>query len=142
MSHLYYSLPLSPGDITRKKELPHVSLRDSIAQWIHLLAVTRFGECRHDETFGCEIWEHDFENIGNSQKYKDELTRSITRTITEQEPRLNNIKVEIQIEQIEIIARQRRIKMRISMKVRGALVMTNEPFVYTENFFVGPLSYA
>ncbi len=137
----YYKLPLQLSKVTQKREHPKCSLYDSIADMVHLISITYFGECKHDETFGCEIWEHDFENITNSQKHKEKLITSIQATLKKQEPRLTNIHVDIQIEQIDYMLLQRRIKSRIKMKVTGKLASTNEPFLHRDEFFIGPLSY-
>ncbi len=138
----YYSLPLNLAEIIEKKEHPRCTLNESVAAMIHLITTSQFGESKHDNSFGCEIWEHDFENIVNTQLYKDQLMKSIKLTIETHEPRLSDVRIDIQIEQIESRVGNRRIKSRISLRIKGSLTMTNEPFAYSEQFFVGPLSYA
>ena len=142
MKDKYYNLPLNLADIIEKKEHPKCTLYESVAMMIHLMTTSNFGEYKHDDSFGCEIWEHDFENIINTQLYKDQLRKSIQQTVETHEPRLTDIKVDIQIEQIESRVGNRRSKSRIRLNVNGRLSKTNEPFKYTEQFFVGPLSYA
>ena len=137
----YYNLPLQLVDLIEKKEHPRCTLNESVAMMIHLITTSHFGEYKHDDSFGCEIWEHDFENIGNTQLYKDQLRRSIKQTVETHEPRLSEVWVDIQIEQIESRVGNRRIKSRIRLHIKGSLSMTNEPFVFTEQFFIGPLSY-
>ena len=141
MNNAYYNLPLQLARISQKKEHSKCTLHESVAAMVHLISVTYFGECKHDDTFGCEIWEHDFENIVNSQIYRERLMNSIQQTITKQEQRLTNISIDVQIEQIDYRLFQRRIKSRIILKVFGTLVMTNESFSHTDQFFIGPLSY-
>lgn len=137
----YYRLPFQPGRVMEKKEHPKCSLADSVAALLHLVAVTNFGDYTHDPTFGCEIWEHDFENISNSQIFREKLRVSIQATIEKHEPRLSNVRVGIQIDQIDYRMGQRRIKSRIRLKVDATLTLTNEPFTFTDQFFIGPLSY-
>ena len=137
----YYSLPLQLNLISQKKEHPKCSLAESVAEMLRLISITYFGECKHDESFGCEIWEHDFENIANTQIYREQLVHSIKHTIEKQEPRITNVRVDVQIEQIDYKLFQRRIKSRITLKVLGTLVLTNESFTYKDQFFIGPLSY-
>ena len=137
----YYNLPLNLADIVEKKEHQKCSLNESVASMIHLIITSHFGEFNHDSSFGCEIWEHDFENIINTQLYKDQLKKSIQQTVEKHEPRLSNIRVDIQIEQIESLVGNRRAKSRIKLHIRGSLIKTNETFVFTEQFFIGPLSY-
>ncbi len=137
----YYKLPLQLSQMRKKKEPKKCTLYESVAAMIHLISVTYFGECKHDESFGCEIWEHDFENIINSQLYKDHLRDSIKQTIETHELRLTNIRVKIQIELVDFKARTRRAKSRINLEVYGTLALTNEPFSFTDKFYIGPLSY-
>lgn len=137
----YYNLPLKLGDIIQKKEHSKCSLYESVARMIHLISITHFGECKHDETFGCEIWENDFEIITNSQLFKDQLKTSLLKTIKNHEPRLTMVSVNIQMEQVEYRMNNRRTKTRIELKVNGTLTKTNEPFSHLEHFFIGPLSY-
>lgn len=137
----YYRFPFQPDRLMRKEEHARCSLPDSVAGLIHLIAVTSFGEYRHDSTFGCEIWEHDFENIGNSQIYKERLRNSIQFSIEKHETRITNVKVSIQIDQIDYREVSHRIKSRIRLRVDALLAHTNEPFVYNDQFFIGPLSY-
>ena len=141
MSNIYYSLPLNLGDIISKKEQPRISLKESIEAWIHLLLVTHFGEFKNDESFGCQIWEHDFENITNSQKFKEDLQKAILQSIKTHEPRLADIRLDLQIEQVEVLLQNRRIKIRIGIRIAGIIRKTNESFVHVESFFIGPLSY-
>jgi phage baseplate assembly protein W len=141
MTESYFILPLNPGEIIRKKELPRISLKDSVSAWLHLLLVTHFGECKHDDTFGCEIWEHDFENIDHSQKFKEKIQKAVLSSIIRHEPRLSDIRLEIIIEQVEIVLQNKRVKIRISVNIKGLIKKTNEQFVHSEGFFIGPLSY-
>ena len=137
----YYYFPLRPGDLIQKKELPRCSLQESVSRMTHLIAITNFGEFKTDESFGCEIWEFDFENVTNSQLFKEKIRNSLRQTIAKHEPRLSQVKIDIQIQQVEFLVVNRRTKSRIILKVDGVLTKTNEPFSYGENFFIGPLSY-
>jgi len=137
----YYQLPLKLGEVIRQEEHPKCVLSDSVAALLHLISITHFGECKYDESFGCEIWEHDFENISNTQLYKEQLRKLIQETLERYEPRLAVIRVDIQIDQVDYNAGRRRTKSRISLDVKGTLTKTNETFAFAEQFFIGPLSY-
>ncbi len=141
MSGEYYFAPFRFGDLIQKAEHPRVPLRDSVAAMIHLIAVSGFGEYSCDETLGCEIWDYDFDNITNTQAFKEGIRQSLGRTLEKHEPRLSQLKIDIQLQQVEIVINNRRTKSRITLKVDGVLTRTNEPFSYTEVFFMGPLSY-
>ena len=63
------------------------------------------------------------------------------QTIAGHEPRISQLRIDIQVQQVEVMVKNRRTKSRITLKVDGVLKKTNEPFSYSENFFIGPLSY-
>ncbi len=141
MTSDYYYFPLKPGDLIQKKEHPRISLRDSVSRVIHLITITHFGEYKHDESLGCEIWDFDFDNIVNYQLFKEQIKKSLLQTIEKHEPRLSQTRIDVQIQQVEIRIKNRRTKSQITLKVDGVLTKTNEPYSYSENFFIGPLSY-
>jgi hypothetical protein len=137
----YYYFPIKPVDLIRKKEHPRISLKESVSRVIHLITITHFGEYKPDESLGCEIWDFDFDNITNYQLFKEQIKKSFLRVFEKYEPRLSQVRIDIQIQQVEIRVKNRRTKSQITLKVDGVLTKTNEPYSYTENFFIGPLSY-
>lgn len=136
-------IPIELNRIVEQKDLQRVDEKTSIHAVIHLIAITAYDEVKHDEKFGSEIWKYDFENIYNTHFLKEELKKSITKSIRKNEKRLSNIKVDLQIEQVEIYTRvkNRRVKTQINMLVTGVTERTNEAFKHDETFFIGPLSY-
>ncbi len=141
MTGSYLQLPIKAYELINKKEHDRCSLSQSVASMLHLIITTHWGESKYNEDFGCEIWEHDFENIDNAQVYREKMKASIKKTIEKHEPRLKISRVDVQIEQIELMAQNQRTKSRISLLINGVLNKTNETFNYTEQFFIGPLSY-
>jgi hypothetical protein len=137
----YYYFPIKPVDLIQKKEHPRISLKESVSRVIHLITITHFGEYKPDESLGCEIWDFDFDNITNYQLFKEQIKKSFLRVFEKYEPRLSQVRIDIQIQQVEIRVKNRRTKSQITLKVDGVLTKTNEPYSYTENFFIGPLSY-
>jgi phage baseplate assembly protein W len=139
----YYKLPLQAEAIMRRQEHPKCGLRHSVAQQLHLLITTSFGELPADESFGCNIWEHDFDNLTSSSKMKELIRQSLLLAIEAHEKRLINIQVEVQVRQEEMLsmAKSRQVKKRMDIAVSGVLHLTNEPFHYKDSFFIGPLSY-
>jgi phage baseplate assembly protein W len=122
-------------------DVKQVSLADSVANFMHLMTITKFEECKHDPNFGCAIWDHDFEVITNMQGFKERIRLSMEETIKTYEKRLSNVIVEINIQQFQSVIKKRRVKNRINVTVTGSLVETNEFFRWEEKFFIGPLSY-
>lgn len=141
----YYTLPLQLGKITEKKQHEKCSLRHSIAQKIHLITTTHFGECRFDPDFGCSIWETDFEILPNVNQWRDKMMASIKDTIAAHEPRLQNVKVTLSVNQEEFMISKgetlRRVKRRIELKLQATITQTNEPFEFSNLFYFSPISF-
>lgn len=139
----FVNIPLRLGDVRHKAEIQRISLKDSIHNMIHLINITSFGEVRHNPSFGCDIWKFDFENIYNPHSFREELRKSLQNTIKKNEPRLVEVNVDLQLEQVEVSTRikNKRIKTRIMISVTGTIEKTNEAFKHQEMFFIGPLSY-
>ena len=137
----FYNLPFKAGEVIKKRELSRISLKESIAKMIHLIAITNYGEYRHDESFGSEIWEYDFVTMTDSLGFREQLKKTIKRAIINHEPRLTRVSVDVNLEQVEYQLQNRRTKMRISLTVSGNVKKTDEKFVHKEHFFIGPLSY-
>jgi len=143
MNNNFYQLPLKPSHFFTKKEHEMCGLQDSIAHYIHLVNTTCFGECTFDDSFGCAIWEIDFDNLKSTNKLKAIILDSLLRALKKHEQRLSGIKINVRIKQEEIFGKNiaNRIKKRVDLKVTGHVKKTNENFAYTEYFYIGPLSY-
>ncbi len=141
MINSYIDIPINFKVITQKQEIPKISMKQSIHNMIHLISTTSFGELKHDQDFGCEIWMHDFNNIYNTHSFKEDLRKSIKQSIEKNEKRIENVNVELNIEQAEIKIKGRRAKVRVNLIVTGTIEKTNEQLTHHEKFFIGPLSY-
>lgn len=139
----YYTLPLRLDAVLQKKEHPKCTLQKSVAQHLHLLFTTAFGEAAGDRDFGCAIWEHDFDNLTSGHKLKEMLRVSLLQSIAAHEKRLDNVRVELALRQEELQTGPgfRQAKKFIEVTVTGTLRLTNDRFRYTDSFFISPLSY-
>jgi len=136
----YYGLPLRLDKIVHKQFNPLCSLQESIAQNLYLLLTTGFKELRFDHSYGCSIWEQDFEILA-SIKWKDSLSSSLVETIRKHEERLKDVKVRIDIEEYRFLNPEGiRIKKKLIIRIEGFTVRTNEKFEFTEQFFIAPFS--
>jgi phage baseplate assembly protein W len=140
----FLNMPVNFKDIKQKVDVARISVNNSIHNMIHLIVTTAYGEMRHNQSFGCEIWKFDFENIYNLPSFKEELKKSLCNSIQKSEKRLVNINIDLQIDQVEVPVkfRNRRIKIRILFIVTGIIEKTNEKFSHQDMFYIGPLSYA
>lgn len=139
----YLDIPIAISDIMNQKEVRRVDIKKSIHNMIHLIIITGYNEVKHDTLFGTEIMEYDFENIYNTHSLKDELQKSVLLSIRNNEKRLINVNVNLQIEQVEIGTKieNRRVKTQIKIVISGMIDKTNEPLQHEEMIFIGPLSY-
>ncbi|NHE58475.1 GPW/gp25 family protein [Cyclobacterium plantarum] len=143
MKNHFYKLPFSLVGIMQKKDHRTCSLEQSIAQHLHLIITTAYGELSMDEQFGCCIWEYDFDNITSSHKIKEFIRESLSNAILRYEKRLGNTRVELEIGQEEMASQKNgcRVKKKITITITGWLNATNEKFIYEDAIFTGPLSY-
>ncbi len=143
MTTSYYKLPLETFKIIKNKEVENCDLKQSIVSYIHLITTTYFGECTFDESFGCSIWNVDFDNLTSTNKLRNTISESLVESITSQEKRLKKVNVEVAIQQEEFNNRGslNRIKKRVDIKVKGIISRTNEQFSCLERFYIAPLSF-
>ncbi|MGM5632027.1 GPW/gp25 family protein [Apibacter raozihei] len=143
MYGIYYNTPINFKDIIEKKDIEKTNLESSIARYINLLVTSSFGECKFDETYGCKIWEMDFDLLSDSNTLRDRIKKDIKETIKMHESRLELSEVEISVGIDQSLNHNNalRMKKKISMKILGAVKKTNRPFRFHGHFFVGPLSY-
>ncbi len=143
MNSHFFTLPLNAEHIITNKEHNKCDIKESIARFIHLITTTYFGECTFDETFGCSIWDVDFDNLTSTNKIKTLITDSLFDSLKKHEKRLTKVDVNITIKQEEIndVKASNIIKKKVSIKVTGKVKKTDEDFLYKEFFYIGPLSY-
>jgi phage baseplate assembly protein W len=139
----YFTQPLNFTALMKGQEHPFCTLKDSVAQRIHLILITNLKECRYDKNFGNLIWEHDFENIPNINSWKDSMAKSIKEAITKYEPRITNIKTTLDLTEEEFINKEKqslkKIKKKVDIKIQANLKKTNEQFYFQEMLYVSPL---
>lgn len=138
----YLTLPLELNKLHKKSEHTTCSLKQSVAQNLHLIITTAFGELVSDFNFGTSIWDTDFSNANFNSQQKEQILESLKRAIHTYERRVENVKIGIGIEQDELQNNKAsRMKKKMSIRVNAVLKLTNEPIVYNDSFFISPLSY-
>ncbi len=143
MSKLY-QMPLKFDKLMeRNQELTPCNLYASIAQNIFLIISSKFQEHRFDSSFGCELWDRDFELITNPLVWQEEVSRSIYKSLSKYEPRLERIDVDIILTEEPYqhpTTRVRSIKKRITINVKGIIKATGEEFACAPQLFLSPIS--
>lgn len=143
MDQQYYTIPLSAKNLMTAKGHERCGLKESIAHHIHLINTSSFGEYKYDDTFGCSIWQIEFDNLKSSSKLKRHFEESLYNSLERHEKRLSNIKVGVRVKQEDIVMADnaKRIKKRVDITIRGTVLKTNESFSFFEYFYIGPISY-
>ncbi len=143
MNIIYYKIPLQLSSLLEGNELPNCDTRDSITKTLELIIMTRFGEHRHDPSFGCEIWDLDFELIVSENKWEEKLRQSLLKSITSHEHRLSDIQLKVEITEIEkfhLLKQYAEIKKRVDIQLNGTIHKTGESFTFNNRLFLSPLS--
>lgn len=145
MDKNYLKLPINFSDILSKQELSTCNIEYSIAQNLFLILITAFGECRFDNTYGCELWDLDFELIYNPNMWKEKVQKSLQNSVELHEKRLLNAKVDLEMGEEELdlgVWDGKRLKQRLAIKITGNLSTTNQPYYFNKNLFLSPISYS
>jgi len=111
---------------------------------INLIIKTHYNDNRFDRAYGCLIWNKDYSTITNVSDWKDELKSYMINSIEQNEPRLNNVKISLDMEDTEITEKYRnqplKLKKKITILISGIIKHLNEPFEHYEFLFFSPLS--
>ncbi len=143
MSIVNYKVPLQLHAVMEGHALPACSLSQSIGQNLELIIMSRFGEHRSDPSFGCEIWDVDFELIVSATLWEEKLRPSLLNSVNSHEKRLSDVQVNISIADIQkfnLFQRITEIKKRVDIYVTGTIRKTGEPFNFRTNLFLSPLT--
>lgn len=143
MAEQYLTLPLELNTLSGKKQHKRCSLRQSIAQNLHLILTTSFGEMAVDPNFGSSVWESEFSNTTLNGRKKEAILQKLFESVKMYEKRIENCKVFLNIEQDKIVSsfRNDQMKRKLTIQITASLRHTNEPIVYKDSFFIAPLSY-
>ena len=143
MANDFFTLPFNSKKIISNVAHDKCDLRHSIAHHIHLITTSYFGECTFDDSFGCSIWDIDFDNLSSSNKMKSIIVESLINSLKRHEKRLHKLDIGATIKQEEISALKGSnvVKKKVTISIKGKIQKTNENFHYTEYFYIGPLSF-
>ncbi|ACU62304.1 GPW/gp25 family protein [Chitinophaga pinensis] len=142
MSDLLYQKPFRLRNIFAGKELDITDTGRSISQHIELIIFTRYGEHRHNEDYGCEIWDLDFELVVSERIWEEKFRQSLQRSIMRDEPRLDRIEVEVKMSEVEKLFFGRNIseiKKKVALTVTGIVQSTGEHYSFNTALFLSPL---
>lgn len=143
MSDFLYNKPFRLINIFENKDLQDADPGKSISQHIELIIFTRYGEHRHNRSFGCEIWDLDFELIVSETTWEEKFRQSLLKSITNYENRLYQVEVEIKMTEVEkslSIRNVTEIKKKVDISILGKINITGEKYYFNTSLFLSPLS--
>ncbi len=138
-----YKMPLQLARVMAGGELATCSQVESITKNLELILTTRFGEHRSDPSFGCEIWELDFELIVSARLWEEKLRQSLLKSVITHEHRLSDTAVTVTVSDMEkfnVFKQFTEIKKKVDIHVTGIIHKTGESFSFNTNMFLSPLS--
>lgn len=142
MSDLLYSKPFKLKNIFSNQDLGTSNLGESISQNIELIIFTRYGEHRHNPDFGCEIWDLDFELVISERIWEEKFRQSLLKSITEYEPRLYQVELEIKMTEVEKVfsgIKVTEVKKKVEIYIGGRVNITGEKYLFNTTLFLSPL---
>ncbi|MFC3561200.1 GPW/gp25 family protein [Pedobacter jamesrossensis] len=143
MSEKFFNKPFRLNAVFSGTGLQAADLGRSISNHIELIIFTRYGEHRFQNSFGCEIWDLDFELIVSESIWEEQFRKSLLKSITDYEFRIYNTSVDIHITEVENIYPLRQIteiKKKVDISVRALIKTTGEKYFFSTALFLSPLS--
>lgn len=141
----YYKYPIAVSDIFKNRELRKCDLGESISQNLQLIIISHNGEHRYNESFGCKIWDMDFDLIMSLKLWEENLRKSLLAGIRENENRIEAIDIDVRISEVEkrhTTDNYVSIKRKVDIFVRALIVETGEKYSFHTELFLSPVSYS
>ena len=142
MNQVFYRLPIRLGSLMAGREMPTCGVGASIAQSLYLLLHTHYGELRSDRSFGCKIWDLEFDHTISHSHWLSQLSESLEAAIQQHERRLTKAQVTVQVQSVEhrIEPLPEEYRRLITVTIKATLRETEEPFRFSTQLHLGQLS--
>ncbi|HZY38741.1 MAG TPA: GPW/gp25 family protein [Mucilaginibacter sp.] len=143
MGAIYYKIPLKLSSVLEGNDLPACNLSDSITKNLELIIMTNYGEHRCDPSFGCGIWELDFEIITSQNLWEEKLRLSLLESIKSHEGRLSNVVIVVTISELQkqnYLKQYPEIRKCVEISINAIIKKTGVEFNFNTNLFLSPLS--
>lgn len=143
MHSVYYKYPLRLKRVFQNKELLTCDLAESISQNLQLIIVSHNGEHRYNHSFGCEIWELDFDLLMSVRVWEEKLRRSLLQAIAENERFLEEVDIDVHVSEVE---KQFQgdpfpsVKRKVDIYINALLKETGEKYRFHTHLFLSPVS--
>ena len=144
MAKEFYQYPVHLSRILQNKELSLCSLGESISQNLQLIIISHQSEHRYNLTFGCEIWDMDFDLIMSLKVWEEKLRKSLEHSIRENEKRIEKTDIEVRISEVEKVfnnAKYASVKRKVDIFIKAFIVETGETYRFNTDLYLSPVSY-
>lgn len=137
----YLKIPLQIQSAVNHR-LSRCSYEESIAQQILLLITSHNGEVVGKEDYGSLIWELEFNQLVKISDWEEGVKNSLVHAINVYEKRLDNVKVDVILSEIEEDNKNREshVRRQAQISVSGIIVKTNQEFHFSTLVYISPLS--
>jgi hypothetical protein len=141
----YYKYPLDFKRVFSNRELLKCDLGEAISQNLQLIIVSHNGEHRYNKSFGCEIWEMDFDLIMSLRIWEEKLRKSLLTSISDNEKKIENVEVDVKVSEVEkkyISDKYASIKRQVDIFVKARIRETGEHYSFHTQLYLSPISYS
>lgn len=95
---MVYKFPISGAALTQSQKLAKIYDDRSVIDHIYLILTTSFGEYKYQYSYGCTLWQHDFDISKTESDWSNEMTTSLTKNIKDNEPRISpSFRVDVKV---------------------------------------------
>ncbi len=143
MSAPFLRLPLNCERVIEGDNLEQCSLKDSIENHVKLILITKFGENRFNLSYGCEVWEFDFQRIASFNAWRDKIVVSVKESIKSNEKRLYEVMVKLVVEDEEAINSSKKtvvVRKRLRFDITAKLKLTGSSINISPTLYISPFS--
>lgn len=144
MNQDFYKYPLDLKGIFQSRPLVKCDIGEAISQNIQLIIVSHNGEHRYNQTFGCEIWDMDFDMIMSTKVWEEKLRRSLLKAISENEKKIEQVEVDVKVSEVEKTYNKEQyttIKRQVDIFIHAVISETGEKYHFHTNLYLSPISY-
>ena len=144
MDKVFYKYPISFSRILQNGHLEQCGLGESISQNLQLIIISHHGEHRYNPSFGCEIWDMDFDLIMSLKVWEEKLRKSLEISIGQNEKRIEKIDIEVRVSEVEKKSGSDKftvIKRKVDILIRANITETGESYHFHTDLYLSPVSY-
>lgn len=137
----YLKLPLDLSSALEGR-MERCSNEESIAQHIMMLIVSHYGEVESKNDYGSIIWNLEYNQVVINNDWEENVKKSLEKTITKYERRLKDIRVQVDLTEVEEEIRNKypNARRRVKIWIFGLLVANDRPFHFSTHLYISPIS--